>query len=84
MWNCFGAQKWHDNFRPVTQTLYNYAANDVQATYKDLLILTNRINQDEIRSVFSYVRKYNYELFKMFYEWDAVKLKGGEFVNAWD
>lgn len=37
----------------------------------------------EIRNSFQYVRERNYELFKMFYEWDKVKFDKGELVSEW-
>lgn len=38
------------------------------------------ITQDQLRASYLYVRKRNYELFKMFYEGEIAKLKGGELV----
>lgn len=36
---------------------------------------------EDARDCFAYVREKNYEVFKMFYEWDIVKFKGGEFIK---
>ena len=37
----------------------------------------------EMREVFQYVRKHNYEVFDMFYSTPNVIAKGGKLVNEW-
>ena len=58
------------NFIKVFQTNFNYA--------KTVFTI------EEVREIFQFVRLNNYELFKMFYEWDEVKYRGGKIVNEWD
>ena len=38
----------------------------------------------ELRDMFQYIRERNYELFRMFYEWDRVKYVKGEIVDEWN
>lgn len=84
LWNCFGNAKWFDNFLSCTQTLYRYCASRPHRLYRDVLYRARKVNQYEMREAFQYVRIHNYELFKMFYEWDRVIFKGGEIQSAWD
>ena len=81
--NCYAGQKWQDNFLATTQTLYKYCSQKLQRLYRDILARNNVINQYEMREIFQHIRFRNYELFKMFYEWDKVYLEGGEFKNEW-
>lgn len=81
--NCYAGQKWQDNFLATTQTLYKYCSQRLHRLYRDILARNNVINQYEMREIFQYIRIKNYELFKMFYEWDKVYLEGGEFKNEW-
>ena len=81
--NCYANAKWQDNFMATTQTLYKYCSQKLQRLYRDILARNNVINQYEMREIFQYIRVENYELFKMFYEWDKVYLDGGEFKNEW-
>jgi hypothetical protein len=83
LWNCFGNAKWFDNFMSTTQTLYRYCSSRPHRLYRDILYRARYVNQYEMRETFQYIRIHNYELFKMFYEWDNVFLKGGEIHNAW-
>ena len=84
LWNCFGNQKWNDNMGAYAQSLYRYCASTGHKLYKDILFRNNYVNQYEMREAFQYVRIHNYELFKMFYEWNKVVFKGGEIRNAFE
>jgi hypothetical protein len=84
LWNCFGNQKWNDNMGAYAQSLYRYCASPGHKLYKDILFRNNYVNQYEMREAFQYVRVHNYELFKMFYEWNKVVFKGGEIRNAFE
>lgn len=83
LWNCFGNEKWNDNFLSTTQTLFKYCSSRPHRLYRDILYRARKVNQYEMRETFQYIRIHNYELFKMFYEWDKVIFKGGDFYNAW-
>ena len=38
----------------------------------------------ELRDMFQYVREKNYDVFRMFYEWDKVKYEKGEIKSEWE
>ena len=46
--------------------------------------MTVSLEFDEIRNAFQYIRENNYDLFKMFYEWDEVIFDGRKIVNEWN
>lgn len=81
--NCYAGQKWQENFLANTQTLYKYCSQKKYRIYNELFARQNLVIQEEMREIFNYIRVKNYELFKMFYEWDKVYLEGGEFKNEW-
>ena len=81
--NYYSNAKLLDNFLPTTQTLYKFCSS-AQVTQNNLLLKYKKlVSQDDMRDIFKYFRIHNYELFKLFYEWDKVTYKGGEFVNGW-
>lgn len=64
------------------QTLYNVCRNYEQQkfNYNDFTFRIIKIPIAEIRDLFQYFRINNYNLFKLFYECEEVKLQGGEFI----
>lgn len=81
--NCYISTKWQENFLPLKQTLYTLCRDAVRFQYTDWKFHSITLTIDEIRNIFQYIRLKNYDLFKMFYEWDSVILQGGKFVNEW-
>lgn len=75
--------QWQENFMRGKQTLYDFASSKKLWSEKYPYFHMFHFTKEEIREVFQYIREHNYELFKMFYEWDAVLLKEGEIINEW-
>ena len=82
--NCWLSFQWQKNFLPRRQNLYNFCKGKEKLQYTSWAFMTVRISLDQMRDIFQYIRENNYELFKMFYEWDSVIYKGGEFINEWE
>lgn len=76
--------KWQEGFMPLKQTLYNYCKRSSMKINKDWAFVNMSVTIQEMREIFQYIRENNYELFKMFYEWDSVIYEGGYLVNEWD
>ena len=82
--NCWLSFRWFENYAPHTQPLYKFCRDDAYFHYTNWSFLTVvTLSTEEIRDTFQYIRERNYDLFKMFYEWDEVKYKGGKIVNEW-
>ena len=81
--NCWLSFEWKSNFAPHSQPLYKFCRDNAYFHYTTWEFLTIKLTFDEIRNSFQYIREHNYDLFKMFYEWDEVKYKGGKIVNEW-
>ena len=82
--NCWLSFTWQENFIPNTQTLYDFVRHDSKYHYQSWAFLSVTVTTEEARASFRYIYERNYELFKLFYEWDAVKLKGGQFDYGWE
>ena len=81
LWLVFSYQK---DFAPHTQSLYMFCRS---VSYKTLIFWNLRkitISVEQMRDSFQFVREHNYDLFKMFYEWDEVKFDGRYIVNEWE
>ena len=81
--NCWLRFKWFSGYAPHTQPLYKFCRDNSYFHYTTWEFLTVDLSVEEMRNTFQYVRERNYELFKMFYEWDEVKYRGGKIVNEW-
>ena len=66
---------------PLRQTLYQLCSLNSRFHYRNYALKTFKVKMDDARQCFQYFREKNYELFKMFYEWDRVTYKGGEIIN---
>ena len=82
--NCWLRFKWFNGYAPHTQPLYKFCRDNSYFHYTTWEFLTVDLSVEEMRNTFQYIRERNYELFKMFYEWDEVKYRGGKIVNEWD
>ena len=78
---CFTYQ---EDFAPHTQTLYRFCYENSKFHYTTWAYMTVSLEFDEIRNAFQYIRENNYDLFKMFYEWDEVIFDGRKIVNEWN
>lgn len=83
LWNCWLSFQWHEDFAPHSQPLYMFCRDNSYLHYTTWEFMTIKLSFEEIQDAFQYVRIKNYDLFKMFYEWDAVKYEGGIFINEW-
>lgn len=81
--NCWLHFSWTDKSIPRTQTLYHLCKHNAKLHYRSWAMMFIQIATEDIRNSFQFIRERNYELFKMFYEWDQVVFKGGEFYNEW-
>lgn len=72
------------DFAPHTQNLYKFCRDNSYFHYTTWAFRTVNLTFDEIRNAFQYIREKNYNLFKMFYEWDEVKFDGRNIVNEWN
>lgn len=81
--NCWLSFKWQEGFMPLKQTLYAFCKDSNKLKYTNWAYRTITLSLQEMRDVFQYIRETNYELFKMFYEWDSVVFEGGKFKNEW-
>lgn len=81
--NCWLSFQFQENFLPRNQTLYDFCLSDKQLHYQSFAFLTVTVSHDDKRDAFQFIREKNYDLFKKFYEWDSVLLKGGKFVDEW-
>ena len=75
--------KWQDNFKPQTQTLAELCKGFKKLQFKTWAFYTIKLDIQDIRNSFNFIRAKNYELFKMFYNIDAVHFEGGKFVDDW-
>lgn len=82
--NCWISFQWVEGFAPLRQTLYALCRSNAKLHYTNWAFQNISLTIEETRDVFQYVRETNYDLFKMFYEWDSVIFKGGRFINEWD
>ena len=82
---------YQENFAPHSQNLYKFCADISSAKHKikekreliwALRVVT--VSTEEMRDSFQYIREKDYDLFKMFYEWDEVKFDGRNLVNEWN
>lgn len=80
-WLRFTYQK---DFNPHTQSLYSFCRCNAYCKYTSWALKLVKLSIEQMRNSFTYVRVYNYDLFKKFYEWDEVKFDGREFVNEWE
>lgn len=82
--NCWLSFQRFNNFAPHSQPLYKFCRDNSYFHYTRWgFFKAVKLSVEETRDSFQYVREHNYELFKMFYEWDEVKYKGGKIVNEW-
>lgn len=81
--NCWLSFERQEDFAPHSQPLYKFCRDNSYFHYTTWEFLTIKLSFDEIRNAFQYIREHNYNLFKMFYEWDEVKYKGGKILNEW-
>ena len=77
------AFQWQEGFLPRKQTLFTLCRDHSRLQYTNWAFQTIKLSVEDNRAMFQYMRENNYELFKLFYEWDAVIFKGGRFVNEW-
>ena len=84
LFNCWLRFQWMSDYAPHSQPLYKFCRDNSYFHYTTWEFLTVDISVEEMRDSFQYIREHNYDLFKMFYEWDEVKYKGGKIVNEWD
>lgn len=82
--NCMISFQWQENFLPALQSLYTFCKDNAKLHYINWAFLTVNVTIEQTRDIFQYFRLNNYDLFKMFYEWDSVILKGGKFVDEWE
>lgn len=76
--------QWFDGFLPRTQSLYQLCRKHRLYQYTSWGFRHITLTVEENRAIFQYIREKDYDLFKMFYEWDSVIYKGGHFVNEWE
>jgi len=82
--NCWLIFQWYSSYAPHSQPLYKFCRDNSYFHYTNWGYLKYvELSFDEIRNTFQYIRERNYDLFKMFYEWDEVKYQGGKIVNEW-
>ena len=81
--NCWLSFERQEGFAPHSQPLYKFCRDNSYFHYTTWEFLTIKLTFDEIRNAFQFIREHNYDLFKMFYEWDEVKYKGGKIENEW-
>jgi len=81
--NCWISFQWFEEAMPLRQSLYVFCRDNKKFHYTNWAFQNVSVSIDETRDVFQYVRVNNYDLFKMFYEWDSVIFKGGKFINEW-
>lgn len=78
LWNQYAAQiKWNYSERSSTITLLDFVTYIDKRHYAG----QRHFTLPEARNLFNFVKEQNYELFKLFYECNAVSLKGGVFEN---
>ena len=82
--NCFLRFKWAEEATPKAQSLYSFCKGRERYQYTTWYYRHIQVSLDESRDIFQFIRENNYELFKMFYEWDAVTYKEGNLVSDWD
>lgn len=81
--NCMISFQWQEGFLPNTQSLFAFCKGNEKLHYTSWAFKNVTVTTEENRDIFQFVRENNYELFKLFYEWDSVIYKGGRFVNEW-
>lgn len=81
--NCWLVFHWQENFIPNNQTLYHFCSRYKITMKRTWSYKGVKLSIDELRDIFQYIRENNYEMFKMFYEWESVIFEGGCFKNEW-
>ena len=80
--NCWLRFSYVDDLPPGYQTLFGFCRSYKVLQYKSWAFQkVVNVSTAESREVFYYFREKNYKLFKMFYEWDKVKLEGGKITQ---
>lgn len=83
LWNCWLSNTWQEDFVPFTQNLYKFCYQNKKLHYISWAFIHITLTVEQMRDSFQYIRERNYDLFKMFYEWDSAVYEKGEFVNEW-
>lgn len=81
--NCWLRFTYNDKLPPGYQTLYRFCRQYRKFQYRSWAfykIVT--VSLKDMRKMFSFFRKHNYQLFQMFYEWDKVELYKGDIINV--
>ena len=81
--NSFYGMTKLDSVRPHKQTLYGFCSSKRAITMQYMPWIKYTLTVQEMREVFQYIRKRNYEVFDMFYSTPNVIAKGGKLVNEW-
>lgn len=82
--NCWLSFKWQEGFLPNKQSLFNFVSSNARLHYTSWAFQNVTVTIEECRNLFQFFRERNYECFKLFYEMDSVKYKGGRFIDVWD
>ena len=81
---CYYGKSIHKFIHPQRQTLYGYCAWKRRPYLEMLPWYKMTLTQQQMREVFQYMRKANYEVFDMFYSVPNVIAIGGKLVNEWE
>lgn len=84
LFNCYLRFKWFEVSAPKSQSLYDFCRKNSLYRYTTWYFRSVELSVEETRDIFQFIRENNYELFKMFYEWDAVTYKEGNLVSDWE
>ena len=79
--NCWLSLPYQEYFMPGTQSLFRFVRDAAKLHYVNWCFRRVDVSTDESRDAFQYVREHNYDLFKKFYECDAVIFKGGKIID---
>lgn len=74
--NYLGRKKLNEDSILYTGTLYKFVSSKKLKKYQ---FAQQVMKLPEIRECFQYIREKNYEVFEMFYKYEKVEYKGGEF-----
>ncbi len=80
LWNNWLRSQWQKG-QLKYETLVDYCHGYIKQKENFWFTRFLEVDLEDVRKSFLYIREKNYDLFKMFYQWDDVRLEGGEIVD---
>ena len=85
LWNCYlSAALQLEEFNMENRTtLYKFCTSKKAEQLTRVNFKSTVLKKEDMKKIFHLIRTVNYDTFDLFYQWEKVEYKGGDFVNAW-